>query len=74
MLFYLKYLKILIVIKHLFCAYLKKINSDPLAFGDEANDSILTGDDSSSPALESPTLLQFGNGQSGGFHEVYVST
>lgn len=47
---------------------------DPLPFGDEAGDSMLIGDDITSPALESPTLLQFGNGLSGGFHEVYVST
>lgn len=48
--------------------------SEPLAFGAEASDSVLTGDDATSPALISPTLLQFGNGLIGGFNEVYVST
>lgn len=48
--------------------------SEPLAFGAEASDSVLTGDDVTSPALISPTLLQFGNGLIGGFNEVYVST
>lgn len=47
--------------------------SEPLAFGAEASDSVLTGDDVTSPALISPTLLQFGNGLLDGFNEVYVS-
>lgn len=47
--------------------------SEPLAFGAEASDSVLTGDDFTSPALTSPTLLQFGNGSLDGFNEVYVS-
>lgn len=48
--------------------------SEPLAFGAEASDSVLTGDDATSPALISPTFLQFGNGLIGDFNEVYVST
>lgn len=47
--------------------------SEPLAFGAEASDSVLTGDDVTSQALTSPTLLQFGNGLLDGFDEVYVS-
>ncbi|XP_078334851.1 uncharacterized protein LOC111121476 isoform X3 [Crassostrea virginica] len=48
--------------------------NEPLEFGLLQGDTRLTGDDRSSPALESPTGIYIGDGSGGAFTKLYVGT